>query len=292
MPAEDPAHRLFETRLADVDPAIELRGVSKRFATPDGSVYTAIKDMDLRVETGQFCAIVGPTGCGKSTSLTLISGLERPSTGVVEVHGQVVNSITPGVGFMFQTDAILPWKTVLDNVAMGPRFRGRDRAAAETMALDWIRRVGLKGFENRFPHQLSGGMRKRVALAQSLINEPAILLMDEPFSALDVQTRAKMSNELLQLWDETRPAVVFVTHDLEEAIALADKVVVMTAGPGGTVKATFDIDLPRPRVVQEIRFQQRFIDLYQQIWEALREEVDIAYSQTTQSAPPSTDKAA
>jgi NitT/TauT family transport system ATP-binding protein len=239
--------------------------------------------MDLRVEPGEFCAIVGPTGCGKSTSLTLISGLERPTAGTVEVHGQVVKSITPGVGFMFQTDAILPWKSVLDNVAMGPRFRGTDRRAAETRAKDWIRRVGLAGFEDRFPHQLSGGMRKRVALAQSLINEPAILLMDEPFSALDVQTRAIMSNELLTLWDDTRPAVVFVTHDLEEAIALADKVVVMTAGPGGTVKATFDIDLPRPRVVQEIRFQQRFVDLYQQIWEALRSEVDIAYSQTTRA---------
>ncbi|MCU1523381.1 MAG: transporter ATP-binding protein [Microbacteriaceae bacterium] len=280
----DNSARLFETRLADVDPAIELRGVTKRFTTPDGSAYTAIKEMDLRVEPGEFTAIVGPTGCGKSTSLTLISGLERPTAGTVEVHGQVVKNITPGVGFMFQTDAILPWKTVLDNVAMGPRFRGTARRPAEAKAKDWIRRVGLAGFEDRFPHQLSGGMRKRVALAQSLINEPAILLMDEPFSALDVQTRAIMSNELLHLWDETRPAVVFVTHDLEEAIALADKVVVMTAGPGGTVKATFQIDLPRPRVVQEIRFQQRFVDLYQQIWEALREEVDIAYSQTTVAA--------
>jgi NitT/TauT family transport system ATP-binding protein len=273
--------RLFETRLADVDPAIELRGVTKRFTTPDGSLYTATSDMDLRVEPGEFCAIVGPTGCGKSTSLTLISGLETPTAGTVEVHGQVVKGITPGVGFMFQTDAILPWKTVLDNVAMGPRFRGVPGKEADANAHEWVRRVGLSGFEDRFPHQLSGGMRKRVALAQSLINEPAILLMDEPFSALDVQTRAIMSNELLQLWDQTRPAVVFVTHDLEEAIALADKVVVMTAGPGGTVKAVFQIDLPRPRVVQEIRFQKRFVDLYQQIWEALREEVDIAYSQTT-----------
>ena len=277
------AARLFETRRADIDPAIELRGVTKRFTTPSGAMYTAISDMDLRVEAGEFCAIVGPTGCGKSTSLTLISGLESPSVGTVEVHGQVVKGITPGVGFMFQTDAILPWKSVLDNVAMGPRFRHTPPKEAASMAKDWIRRVGLAGFEDRFPHQLSGGMRKRVALAQSLINEPAILLMDEPFSALDVQTRAIMSNELLDLWEVTRPAVVFVTHDLEEAIALADKVVVMPHGPAGTVKAVFPIDLPRPRVVQEIRFQQRFIDLYQQIWEALREEVDIAYSQTTSS---------
>jgi NitT/TauT family transport system ATP-binding protein len=273
--------RLFETPLADLEPAIELRGVTKSFTTPSGSTYTALKDLDLRVAPGEFCAIVGPTGCGKSTTLTLVSGLEQPTIGTVEVHGEVVTEITPGVGFMFQTDAILPWKTVLDNVALGPRFRGTARSIAETAAKDWLRRVGLSGFEDRFPHQLSGGMRKRVALAQSLINEPAILLMDEPFSALDVQTRAIMSNELLQLWDLTRPAVIFVTHDLEEAIALADKVVVMTAGPGGTVKDTFEIDLPRPRVVQEIRFEPRFVDLYQQIWEALRSEVDIAYSQTT-----------
>ena len=286
----DTSHRLFETRRADVDPAIELRGVSKRFTTPNGETYTAIKDMDLRVEPGEFVAVVGPTGCGKSTTLTLVSGLEQPSVGTVEVHGQITKGITPGVGFMFQTDAILPWKSVLDNVAMGPRFRGAGKSAAETQAKDWITRVGLKGFEDRFPHQLSGSMRKRVALAQSLINEPAILLMDEPFSALDVQTRAIMSNELLQLWDETRPAVIFVTHDLEEAIALADKVVVMTAGPGGTVKDVFPIDLPRPRVVQEIRFDQRFVDLYQQIWEALRSEVDIAYSQTTHAEPAKNSK--
>jgi NitT/TauT family transport system ATP-binding protein len=265
-------------------PAIELRGVTKRFTTPSGSVYTALKDLDIQVAPGEFCAIVGPTGCGKSTTLTLISGLERPSVGHVTVHGENVSGITPGVGFVFQTDAVLPWKSVLDNVAIGPRFRGTPKAKANLAARDWLRRVGLAGFEDRFPHQLSGGMRKRVALAQSLINEPAILLMDEPFSALDVQTRAIMSNELLSLWDLTRPAVVFVTHDLEEAIALADKVVVLTAGPGGTVKATFDIDLPRPRVVQEIRFEPRFVDLYHQIWEALRSEVDIAYAQTTDLA--------
>jgi NitT/TauT family transport system ATP-binding protein len=266
---------------ADPTPAIELAGVTKRFRTPDGSSYTALQDMDVRVAEGEFAAIVGPTGCGKSTTLTLISGLERPSSGSVHVHGKPVKGITPGCGFMFQADAILPWKTVLDNVSAGPRFRGTPRAEAYADARDWIRRVGLAGFENRYPHQLSGGMRKRVALAQNLINEPRVLLMDEPFSALDVQTRSLMSGELLSLWEVSRPAVVFVTHDLEEAIALADKVVVMTAGPGGTVKATYPIDLPRPRVVQEIRFDQHFVRLYQQIWEALRSEVVIAYAQVT-----------
>ena len=270
---------------ADSAPAIELHGVTKRFATQSGVPYTALRDLDLVVAPGEFCAVVGPTGSGKSTTLTLVSGLERPSAGSVRVHGKSVSGITPGVGFMFQTDAILPWKTVLDNVSAGPRFRGASKRAAIEGARDWIRRVGLAGFEDRYPHQLSGGMRKRVALAQNLINEPRVLLMDEPFSALDVQTRAIMSNELLGLWELTRPAVVFVTHDLEEAIALADKVVVLTAGPAATVKAVFPIDLPRPRVVQEIRFEPRFVDLYHHIWEALRAEVDIAYSQTTAAAP-------
>jgi NitT/TauT family transport system ATP-binding protein len=262
-------------------PAIELRRVTKRFTTASGSPYTALRELDLTVEEGEFCAVVGPTGCGKSTTLTLVSGLERPSAGSVTVHGQPVDGITPGVGFMFQTDAILPWKSVLDNVSAGPRFRGVPKKEALDSARDWIRRVGLAGFEDRYPHQLSGGMRKRVALAQNLITEPRVILMDEPFSALDVQTRAKMSDELLALWDLTRPAVVFVTHDLEEAIALADTVVVLTAGPAATIKARFRVDLPRPRVVQEIRFDQRFLDIYHQIWDALRTEVDIAYSQST-----------
>ena len=193
----------------------------------------------------------------------------------MRVDGKPVSGITPGVGFMFQNDAVFPWKSVLDNVAAGPRFRGSRPANAA--ARDWLRRVGLAGFEDRYPHQLSGGMRKRVALAQSLINEPRVLLMDEPFSALDVQTRSIMSDELLGLWEQTRPAVIFVTHDLEEAIALADKVVVLTAGPG-RIKATFKIDLPRPRKAQEIRFTDEFVALYSEIWEALRSEVETAYA--------------
>jgi len=261
-------------------PAIELRGVTKKFATADGGTYTALKDLSMTVEEGQFCAVVGPTGCGKSTTLTLVSGLERPSAGKVFVDDREVAGIDTSTGFVFQQDAVFPWRTVLDNVSAGPTYRGLGRTAASTLARDWLRRVGLSGFEDRFPHQLSGGMRKRVALAQTLINQPRVLLMDEPFSSLDVQTRSIMSTELLHLWDETKPAVIFVTHDLEEAIALADKVIVLTAGPG-TVKAEFAIDLPRPRVVQEIRFDQRFVSLYEQIWEALRSEVEEAYARST-----------
>jgi len=247
-------------------------------------VFTALRDVTMTVEPGEFCAVVGPSGCGKSTTLTLVAGLDRASEGVVSVGGQPVTGIGRGTSFMFQTDALLPWKTVLGNVAMGPLFRGVPKKSALTDARDWLRMVGLAGFEDHHPHQLSGGMRKRVSLAAALINEPNMLLMDEPFSALDVQTRAIMSNELLALWEKSRPSVMFVTHDLEEAIALADRVVVITAGPG-TVKAVFDIDLPRPRgAVQDIRFAPRFLELYRQIWEALREEVEQAYSRTAIAA--------
>jgi NitT/TauT family transport system ATP-binding protein len=264
---------------------IEMTGVTKRFVTPAGTAMTAIRDINLTVEPGQFCAVVGPTGCGKSTTLTLAAGLEMPSAGTVKVSGQQVTGITRGASFMFQTDALMPWKPVVDNVALGPIFRGVARADALNKAREWLRVVGLTGFEGHYPHQLSGGMRKRVSLAAALINEPSILLMDEPFSALDVQTRAIMSNELLSLWEKTRPSVLFVTHDLEEAIGLADKVVVITAGPG-TVKAVFDIDLPRPRgAVQEIRFDKRFLELHQQIWQALREEVEQAYARTATVTP-------
>jgi NitT/TauT family transport system ATP-binding protein len=259
---------------------IEISGVTKRFLTPGGDVFTAIKDVDFEVEPGQFCAVVGPTGCGKSTTLSLVSGLDRPSEGTVRVGGRPVDGIAEGVSFMFQADALLPWKTVLANVALGPSFRGVRKREAETAARDWLRRVGLAGFEDRLPHQLSGGMRKRVAMAAALINEPRILLMDEPFGALDVQTKAIMQTELLGLWEQLRPSVLFITHDLEEAVALADRVVVMTSGPG-SVKAVYDIDLPRPRgSVQEIRFQPDFLEMHQQIWQSLREEVERAYART------------
>jgi sulfonate transport system ATP-binding protein len=272
------------TAAAPGEAQIQLEGVTKRFLTPSGEPFTALHDVNLVVEPGQFCAIVGPTGCGKSTTLTLVSGLDGPSAGLVSVGGRRVEGIARDTSFVFQADALLPWKTVLGNVAMGPLFHSVPKKEAHAKARDWLRRVGLAGFENHHPHQLSGGMRKRVGLAAALINEPSILLMDEPFGALDVQTKAIMSNELLALWEETRPSVIFVTHDLEEAIALADRVVVMTVGPG-TVKGIYDIDLPRPRgEVQEIRFEPRFLELHQQIWESLREEVRRAYARTAGAA--------
>ncbi|MEO8888944.1 MAG: ABC transporter ATP-binding protein, partial [Jatrophihabitantaceae bacterium] len=230
------------------------------------------------------CAIVGPTGCGKSTTLAQVSGLERPSAGSVKVGGREVNGITNGVGFMFQSDALFPWKSVLANVMIGPTLNGVAKKDAVRLSRDWLRRVGLAGFEDRYPHQLSGGMRKRVAMAAALINEPKILLMDEPFGALDVQTKAIMQTELLGLWEQLRPSVLFITHDLDEAVALADRVLIMTSGPG-SIKHSFDIDLPRPRgQVQQIRHEPRFLELQGRIWSALKDEVDRAYAQTVSAA--------
>jgi NitT/TauT family transport system ATP-binding protein len=256
--------------------AITLRDVTKRFPTAGAGIYTAISDVNLDIQPGEFCTIVGPTGCGKSTTLGLIAGLTRPSSGTVAIDGKPVTGIGGGIGYVFQNDAVFPWKSVLDNVAAGPQYRGRSRKEARALAQEWIARVGLRGFDDRYPHQLSGGMRKRVALAQTLINEPSTLLMDEPFSALDVQTRTLMENELLTLWSANTASVVFVTHDLEEAIALADRVFVLSAGPG-TVKSSFRVDLPRPRNVSEIRFLPDFVRIYQTIWNDLREEVLVSY---------------
>jgi NitT/TauT family transport system ATP-binding protein len=254
-------------------PAIELNNVSRKFVSPEGKVTLALRDFSLNVKEGEFCAIVGPTGCGKSTTLGMITGLNPPSSGTVKVFGKPVTGIDPNIGFVFQADAVFPWKSVLDNVASGPVFRGMDRSAARDKAADWVRRVGLAGFEHHYPHQLSGGMRKRVALAQTFINEPAILLMDEPFSALDVQTRAMMQEELLGLWSERKASVVFVTHDIDEAITLADRVVVLTKGPG-SVKSVYDIPLPRPRAA-EARYTPEFIELSRQLWADLKAEVCI-----------------
>jgi NitT/TauT family transport system ATP-binding protein len=260
---------------------IEIDGLSKRFLTPKGTAFTALSNVTLTVEPGQFCALVGPTGCGKSTTLGMVSGLDRPSSGEVRVGGKPVHGITQGTSFMFQADALFPWKTVLGNVMTGPLLHGVSKRDASATARDWLRRVGLAGFEDHHPHQLSGGMRKRVAMAAALINDPQILLMDEPFGALDVQTKAIMQTELLSLWEQLRPSVLFITHDLDEAVFLADKVAVMTSGPG-TIKDVYDIDLPRPRgSVQDLRYEPHFLELQQTIWTSLRDEVERAYARTT-----------
>jgi NitT/TauT family transport system ATP-binding protein len=260
--------------VASSRPVIELDKVARRFTSPEGKVIQALRDFSMAVRPGEFCAVVGPTGCGKSTTLGLIAGLARPQGGAVRIEGKPVAGIDPRIGFVFQHDAVFPWKNVLDNVSAGPIFRGTSEDKAVEAAREWVRRVGLAGFEAHYPHQLSGGMRKRVALAQTFINRPDILLMDEPFSALDVQTRSLMQDELLQLWSKHQAAVVFVTHDIDEAITLADRVFVLTRGPA-TVKSVYPIDLPRPRVVSEARYMPRFIELSRQIWSDLRDEVTI-----------------
>ena len=258
--------------LSSQSPAIELINVSRRFLTPDGKSMTALRDFNMTVQRGEFVAVVGPTGCGKSTTLNLVTGLATPSSGEVQVMGEPVRGIHPGIGFAFQTDALFPWRSVIDNVVAGPLFRGVPKDEAYARARQWLARVHLSQHESKYPHQLSGGMRKRVSLAQTFINEPQILLMDEPFAALDVQTRVVMHEELLQLWSEAKASVVFVTHDIEEAVALADKVYVLTAGPA-TVKSVYSIEIPRPRVVSEIRYEKEFIDISRTIWEDLRDEV-------------------
>ncbi len=211
--------------------ALALEGVTVTFVSQDGSRYTAIRDTTLRVAPGEFVSVVGPTGCGKSTLLNVAVGLLQPSSGTTRVFGEALSGLNRKAGYLFQSEALMPWRTALHNVSAGLEFRGMERKDCLEKARQWLQRVGLGGFGDRYPHQLSGGMRKRVALAQTLILDPEIILMDEPFSALDIQTRLLMENELLELWSANRKSVVFITHDLEEAISLSDRVVVLSAGP-------------------------------------------------------------
>jgi NitT/TauT family transport system ATP-binding protein len=260
---------------------IALDRVTRTFETPTGD-FTAVRDVSFRVDVGRFVSLVGPSGCGKTTLLGLIAGLVPVTEGRIVIGDRPVSgAVPPDIGYLFQRDALLPWKTALQNVSLPLTIRGTPAAETRERATAWLRRVGLAGFEGYYPHQLSGGMRKRVSLATTLIYGPTVLLMDEPFSALDVQTRNLMENELLDLWAETRNTVLFVTHDLEEAIALSDEVLVLTAGPG-RIKASYPIPLARPRNVVEIRFREEFTRLYEQIWKDLRDEVQQSYARATQ----------
>jgi len=250
------------------------------FAAKSGSGrYTAVANTSLTVAPGEFVSVVGPTGCGKSTLLNVAAGLLAPSSGRALIGGEPLSGVNARAGYMFQAEALMPWRNALRNVTAGLEFRGVPQAEAMRRAREWLTRVGLAGFEDRYPHQLSGGMRKRVALAQMLILDPQILLMDEPFSALDVQTRQLMENELLELWSANRKSVLFITHDLEEAIALSDRVVVLSAGPATRPIGEFPIDLPRPRDVAEIRLSPRFVELHEAIWHVLKSEVLKGYAQ-------------
>jgi NitT/TauT family transport system ATP-binding protein len=265
-------------------PALALHDVACTFVDKHNPSqrYTAVRDVTLSVGAGEFVSVVGPTGCGKSTLLNVGAGLLQPSSGRVEVFGQPLAGINARAGYMFQAESLMPWRTALGNVVAGLEFRGVAMETAREQAEAWLRRVGLGGFGDRYPHQLSGGMRKRVSLAQTLALDPDIILMDEPFSALDIQTRQLMENEVLDLWQSKKKAVLFITHDLDEAIAMSDRVVVLSAGPGSHPIGEFNIDLERPRDVAEVRATPRFIELHQAIWAVLRDEVLKGYAQQLQ----------
>ena len=257
---------------------LELDGVCRDFVAPDGREYRAVDRVSFSAEAGAFLAIVGPSGCGKSTLLNLIGGLLAPTSGQVRVAGEPLLGLNRGATYMFQQDALLPWKTVRENVALGLTLAGATRAEGTARANEWLIRVGLDAFGAHYPAQLSGGMRKRVAMAQHWIIDRRMLLMDEPFSALDIHTRQRMESELLGLWESResteRKTVVFVTHDLEEAIALADEVLVLSAGPGSHIVARETVTLDRPRDLMELRTSAAFIELYKSIWSILRREVE------------------
>jgi NitT/TauT family transport system ATP-binding protein len=253
---------------------LEIDHLSQVFqSSPKVAPHTALMDVSLDVEAGEFVSVVGPSGCGKSTLLSAIGGLRPPSKGEVRIGGVKVSSVRRDVGLVFQQDALLPWRTALQNVALSLRYRGVPSKEARRRASEWLARVGLANFENSYPHQLSGGMRKRAAVAATMVYEPDVLLMDEPFSALDVQTRTLMENDLLRLWEEAgHQTVLFITHDLEEAIGLSDRVVVLTAGPG-RVLGDYRVDLPRPRNLLEVKLEPGFTELYRKIWSDLEGEV-------------------
>ncbi|HEY9215123.1 MAG TPA: ABC transporter ATP-binding protein [Ancylobacter sp.] len=263
-----------------------MTGVRITFGTQERGAksFTAVDAVDLHVADGEFVAIVGPTGCGKSTLLNAAAGLLVPSAGSVRIFGAPLTGLNSKAGYLFQAEALFPWKTALDNVAIGLDVAGVPADEAQARARDWLGRVGLAAFAGRYPHMLSGGQRKRVGLAQVLIRDPKILLMDEPFGPLDAQTRQIMGNLLLELWNAERKAVLFVTHDLEEAIALADRVVIMGAGPASRIIGQWRVDLPRPRDIMEVRLQPAFHSLHREIWSALRDEVVKGYQQTESAA--------
>src|SRR3954464_3983654 len=272
--------------------AVALDDATVAFRVAGDRVYTAVERANLSVAHGEFVAIVGPTGCGKSTLLNVAAGLLKPASGSVKIFGQPLTGLNRDAGYLFQADALFPWKTAVDNVAIGLDIKGAPREQALQRAQGWLTSVGLGAFANRYPHMLSGGQRnrapplrsggqrQRVGLAQVLIRDPKILLMDEPFGPLDAQTRQIMGNLLLDLWNADRKAVLFVTHDLEEAIALADRVVIMSAGPSARIIGDWRVPLARPRDISETRLEHEFHALHREIWSVLKDEVMKGYAQS------------
>lgn len=258
---------------------LEINGISKIFERPGRPSVEALKDISLSIRKGEFVSIVGASGSGKSTLLRIIDGLTAPSGGSVAVGGKTVNTPGKDRAVVFQQDSLLPWKNVIDNVAYGLTIAGIPLADRERTARHFIRVSGLSGFEQHYPHQLSGGMRQRVNVARALTVSPDILLLDEPFAALDAQTREVMQTELLRIWDEEKKTVVLITHQIDEAVFLSDRVVVFSARPG-QVREEIDIELPRPRGL-ELKRDPRFVGYVDRIWKLIEEEVRLSMHMST-----------
>jgi NitT/TauT family transport system ATP-binding protein len=269
-----------DVRVPGAAAAVTLTDVTIAFRLASDDTYTAVSGASLAVADGEFVAIVGPTGCGKTTLLNVAAGLLAPSAGKVDIAGSALRGLNRAAGYLFQAEALFPWKTAVENAAIGLEVAGTPREEARARAAGWLGRVGLGEFGSRYPHMLSGGQRKRVGLAQVLIRDPKILLMDEPFGPLDAQTRQIMGNLLLDLWSADRKAVMFVTHDLEEAIALSDRVVIMSAGPAARIIGDWRVPLPRPRDIAEVKLDPAFHAVHREIWHMLKDEVLKGYAQT------------
>lgn len=251
---------------------VKVEGITKVFHSKNGNngCVEALGGINLEVRTGEFLAIVGPSGCGKSTFLEILGGLIKPSCGSIYIDGKTVNGPNHDRGIVFQGYALFPWRTVLGNIAYGLEEKGVPKQKRNEICRKFISLVGLSGFENNYPYQLSGGMKQRVAIARALAYNPDILLMDEPFAALDAQTRETLQDEVLRIWDEAKKTVLFVTHNIEEAVFLADRIAVMSARPG-KIKQIIDVPLSRPRF-EEQRTSQDFIKIRQEVGKLVREE--------------------
>jgi NitT/TauT family transport system ATP-binding protein len=271
-PAKAAAQGLPSAHRADGMAMIEFSSVSKRFVK-SGRPIEVLEDITFEVRAGEFSALVGPSGCGKSTLLNMAAGLVAPSAGQVRYGGQRITNVNTRVGYVTQRDNLLPWRSVRDNVELALEIRGGfSRSQRKTMVATLLDRLGLTGFEDHFPAELSGGMRKRVTLARTLIYSPESMFLDEPFGALDAQLKLVLQDQLLHLWEESHKTVLFVTHDLPEAIALADRVIVLSARPG-RIKAILDIDLPRPRDAFRVRFTDQFQRLHELLWNTIEADV-------------------
>jgi len=252
-------------------PKLETRGISKEFANGKTDALPVLADVSLQIERSEFVSIVGASGCGKTTFLRILDGLIEPSSGEVLIDGGKVGKPGPDRGFVFQKDSLWPWRTTAENIMFGLQIQRRPRKEAREVAQKLIDLVGLKGFESHYPHQLSGGMRQRVNLARAFAIDPEVLLMDEPFASLDAQTREVMQLELVRIWNAERKTVVFVTHQIDEAVYLSDRVIIFAARPG-RVKEIVPIDLPRPRPFA-LKRSPEFVAYVDMIWGLLEEEV-------------------